>query len=167
MLLMGGVDLRLVDVHVLAVVRHDLAIDEATNHLDTLHQPGFAMPRMLEAGTRRSVLLRGVAGADAELESTLGQVIQRCRLPRQLNRVTHVVVDHECPQPNPLRRLRDGTQRDKWREAWADMVTDEHDIEAQLLSTVSNCDRRTLVLLAELIAEPEPCPHEATLPTGQ
>ena len=138
------------------MVGHLVAVEQAAHDLDRFRHPLLANTRRVECGADRGVLGVGVAGADAELEPSVGDVVDRGGLAGEVNGVPEVVVEHERTDPDPFRRGRHRRQRRERRPVWTDVVERAEHVEAGALG--GDGDRPQVVgavVAADLETEPE------------
>jgi hypothetical protein len=112
-LLEGAQDADAVEAIVLAVEGDFLAVQEPAEELHGFHQTSLAHARWIEALAGGGVLRKGVASADADLEATVAKVVDAGELPRQVDGIVEVVVQH---QGADLQARGAVGHRDQWRQ---------------------------------------------------
>jgi len=93
---------------VLARKRHASTGEEPLDDLQCLRQAVDANAGCVERYARLFVVRRHPAGAQPEIETAVGQQVQRCRFLCQDDWVTVVVVEHQRTDPQPGRRVGRG-----------------------------------------------------------
>ena len=145
-----------VDRVVGAMMRHLLAVEQATHDLDRFRHALLADTRRVERGADRGVLGVGVTGADAELEPPIGDMVDRRHLAGEVNRMPEVVVEHERADADALGRRRHRRQRRERRPVRSDVVERAEHVEPGALG--SDCDRPQVVgavVASDLETEPK------------
>ena len=90
---------------------HGGPVEERAQDLHRFGQPFLAHGRLVEREAQGSVLGEGMSGADAHLEATIAQVVERCQFLGQQHRVAQVVVQNQGAQPHAPRHPGHGGQR--------------------------------------------------------
>ena len=85
-----------------------LAVEKAPQDLYPLEERCFAPSSRKQLYAGFAVLVRGVAGTEAEFKTTVRQMVERRCFPRELHRVAHVGVEHERADPQGRRGRCDG-----------------------------------------------------------
>lgn len=112
-----------------------LALKEAAQNFDGLPHASLSDGRSVKGDSNGLIFVEGVARPDANLEATSAQVIDSCELPRQMDRMVKVVVQHQWADSKPCRCLGD---RHKWREGSGtavDVIPRVHDIESEIFDS--------------------------------
>ncbi len=72
---------------VLVVAIDRLAVEQGAQHLGERGEPSFAHPRWLEGNAGGGELGRCVPGAETDLHATAGQMVERCDLASEHQRM--------------------------------------------------------------------------------
>jgi hypothetical protein len=92
MVLDGTTYMGVFEMEELALEVDSFPVDETADHLDGVSQSAFAAFRRLEGDAHCGILLWGMPGSQTQFEASSRQVIQSYRLPRELDRISHVGV---------------------------------------------------------------------------
>ena len=124
-----------VDAVVLAMEVDFIALEKAVQNFDGLSHAGLSDGRSVKGDSNCYIFVEGVARSDANLESPPAQVIDSCELPRQVDGMVKVVVQHQWADSKPCRCLG---HRHKWREGSGTVVhviPRVHDIESEIFDS--------------------------------
>ena len=117
----------------LAVVGHGLAIQEPTEDLDRLGEPGLADRRCIEVLADGLIFSEGVPRTDPNFEATPAQMVQAGQLLGQVDRVVKVIVQNEGTDTESRRTVGDSHQGCQGRPSINDVIPRVHDVKASLL----------------------------------
>jgi len=95
---------------VLSVVRHGFAIEEPTEDLDRLGEPGLANCGWIEGLANGLVLGEGMSCSDPYFEATPAQMVEARQLLGQMDRVVKVIVQNERADAQSRRAIGDSHQ---------------------------------------------------------
>ncbi len=127
--------LQAVDAVVLATEDDFIAIKKTAQYFDGLPHASLSDGRSVKGDSDGLILVEGVARPDANLEATSAQVIDSCELPRQMDGMVKVVVQHQRADSKPCRCPG---HRHKWREGSGtvvDLIPRVHDIESEIFDS--------------------------------
>src|SRR5437588_512759 len=122
-----------------AVEAERLAAPRAPNELDRLLQPRDAHAGFIEADSRLRIVAHVPARADAQLETPVGEEVDRRRVLREYEWMTKVVAGHEGADAE--RRRRRGSRCESWkrRELASKVIRDEKDVVPGCLRSRCGC----------------------------
>ena len=118
----------------LSGVRHGFAIEEPTEDLDRLGEPGLADRWWIEVLADGLVLAEGVARSDPNFEATPAQMVQAGELLGQMDRVVKVIVQHKRADAESRRAFGDSHQRYERRPPINHVIPGVHHVETGFLS---------------------------------
>src|SRR5207302_251544 len=108
-----------------AVEAERLAAPGAPNELDGLLQPRDAHAGVVEADSRLGIVAHVPTGADAQLETPVGEEVDRRRVLREHEWMTEVVAGHESADAERRRRLGSRCKSRKRRELSSEVIRDK------------------------------------------
>ena len=94
----------------LSVVGHGLAIEETTEDLDRLGEPGLADYGWVEVLADGLILGEGVSRSDPNFKATPAQMVQAGQLLGQMDRVVKIIVQNERADAESRRTVGDSHQ---------------------------------------------------------
>ena len=107
--------------------------------------------------------MRRVPSAKTQLKPAVGEAIDRCSLPCEMDGIAHVVVQDQGADPDAGCRLGNRCQRHHGRRPRSYVVTHQHDVETKLLGPFGSANGVSLVLAADLKPETKGPRHIATV----
>src|SRR5205807_7689879 len=118
------------------------AAPRTPNELDRLLQTRDAHPGVVEADSRLRIVAHVPARADSQLETPVGEEVNRRRVLREHEWMTEVVAGHEGSDAERRRRRGSRCKSRKRRELASKVIRDEKDVVPGCLR--SRCGRMPL-----------------------
>ena len=140
---------------VIPVVRHLVPVEQGPHDLDRLGQPRLAHDRRIEGTPRRLVLLGRVPGAEAELDPTAREVVERRHLTGQDGRGVPVGVQDQGAEADRRRGAGQAAQQGQGRHPVVEVVAGEQHVEPVALGPACTLEQRRGVAAAQLETEAE------------
>jgi hypothetical protein len=102
-----------------------------------------------------------MSGAQAEFESAIGQAINGRRLPCELHRIAHVVVEHERAKPNRGGGRGHCREHGQRRGTRPNVIAGEHNVEAEFLGPPRRDQRIVFVNSCQLESDAHRVAHRS------